>query len=204
MGKNINIPKSYYYYLNNKSALTILDAQKAPPPTFKLDDVLKFNQANASLQICKYQFYVMMAALFENTWGKAVMNSSVRTLSIYEFNDPDYTPVSINSIWENAYFSWYYEYTNKCRLWLGCTVENNPKKFSLCGAVKDRENNWTSVNELGLDPRIWRQDADDEAEFCLVKSAQLHLKSEQTSVNVDSLCKMAAQAIKDIVRFCNE
>ena len=203
---DLTVPPSFFYYLNNKASLDILDDQTTPPHSFSLEQVIEFNKAKASLTACKYENYEFMTRFYQQVWGQALkkFENVLTPLKVKDellnIDHPD--AASIDQVWENGHFYWYYRTPCGDILALACWLDNS---FFLsiycCASSKGKTNDWQLSHEVckKLDAAHWNQ-SDEDGNIFLLENDGLSFTEENPGVDVTSLTEIATNALADILK----
>ena len=197
----VTVPKSFLDYLDKRPSLDILDKQEIPPLSFDLDNVIKFNKAKASLEACKYEFYDFMIKFYQQVWGQALNNKSLKPLKLAERCESTAKDhfCSIANVWEDRAMFWVYSMPRgNFLLWLQCELDDKSRLLSLyCAACDKDTRNW-KLGGKNLRKKLdasWKES--EEGDIYLLEKNSLPFGKK---VDVTSLTMIATKALKDILK----
>ncbi len=105
MSNTIEIPKSYLNYVKHHQAFAQIDGKNALPPSFSWDDIQAYYEARFSLEIIKYEYYIFMHTLWEETWGCDLKNKfEPCTVEDYTRLKANYSP---EAVWKDVFVRLY-------------------------------------------------------------------------------------------------
>ncbi len=158
----LTVPKSYLFYCEekNRHALELLGEQSEPSPVFTWEEIGKFYQAQFAYELTKFDYYMFLRTVWEQTWGKAIAECG----ELKAMTAKHYNATTVNGAWEDGCLISCHKYRDTYKFCSGvCNPDvDKPLLHRLYFFVEGpTEDDYSVGHNLKLPENLWLPDPDE-------------------------------------------